>query len=264
MDYSHLRAELLHPAALRRRRERADVAFLPLGELEWHGIHGPIGTDGVKAHHICCAAAEKLGGGVVFPAMYFGTPRDSFHMDGRAEVIAAAADAYGIDQSVLRGAGPHGGMDIQQQWIFYQRLLRMALEQIAGFGFRSIYICSGHGPLMHFVRPVAVAFSRAAAMAGRAVTTDWALESEPCGMRGDHAGKWETSIMMAIEPSSVDLQQIERHPHLKGIGAGLDAIDSTREQGERFIDAAADAIAKEARWLIDHYPQLPPRHRHRR
>ena len=51
--------------------ERSPVAYVPLGALEWHGEHGPLGLDGIKAHHICERAAQRTGG-VVFPTIFWG------------------------------------------------------------------------------------------------------------------------------------------------------------------------------------------------
>lgn len=46
------------------------VAYLPIGCLERHGDHLPMGLDVIKAYKICCIAAEQLGG-VVFPPHYY-------------------------------------------------------------------------------------------------------------------------------------------------------------------------------------------------
>jgi len=263
-DYDEVRVELMRPGQIRGRREKADVAFLPLGSLEWHGVHNPVGTDSVKAHHICCVAATKLGGGAVFPALMMALPRDSMFVTTRKGYIEPIARALGTDAERVRGVYSHGGMDLQEQWLFYQRMLRMALENIMGFGFRSVYLLTGHYPLIHFAEPVAIAFSRAAAMAGRPVTTDWSSEFEAAGLIGDHGGKWETSHMMAISPDAVDLGELERQPEYVDLGAERNAAEATREQGEAWIDQCAEAIAREARWLVEHWPKLPDRHRHRR
>jgi len=155
-------------------------------------------------------------------------------------------------------------MDLQEQWLAYQRLLRMCLEHIAAFGFRSIYMCSGHNPIIHWARPVGVAFARASRLAGQPVTVDWSGEFDAAGLSGDHGGQWETSFMLAADPDSVDLGEIEKHPDCKGVGAGVNAVEASREQGEAWVDACAEAIAAEARWLVEHYPALPERHRHSR
>lgn len=257
--------ERLRPHQLRENRSKADIAFLPLGTLEWHGLHNPVGCDGIKAHHICCMAARHLGGGAVFPPLVLGVPRDSFDVGRNTVSEEQIALAFNAEPARLRGIFSHGGMDIQQQWLFYQQLLRMTLEQIAGFGFKSIYMCAGHQPLIHWAKPVGVAFARATTMAGHPITLDWGGEFEAAGLSGDHAGKWETSLMLASVPTTVDLSELTRHPDYLGVQSGRDAPESSREQGEAWAEACALGIAQEARWLIENYPKQPPaRHGHRR
>lgn len=256
--------ERLRPHQIKEAREKADIAFLPLGTLEWHGVHNPIGVDMIKAHHICCVAAEKLGGGVVFPPVIWGVPRESFDVGTSAGIEKNVAEILGTEEEVVKGSVSHGGMDMQEQWMFYQRLIRMSLEQIAGFGFKSIYIVTGHQPLVHFVKSVSVAFCRQMKMLGRAVTIDYGGEFEAAELSGDHGGRWETSIMMGVDPDMVDLSEIEKKKEYLGLGAGANAVGSSEKQGKEWIDTCALKIAEEAKWLVDAYPELPKRHRHMR
>ena len=252
--------ERMRPEQIRTCRQQWDIAFLPLGALEWHGVHNPIGTDALKAHHICCTAARKLGGGAVFPSLVWGVPRDSFYVGTSStlgEISEPVAAALGTEVARLRGTAQHGGMDVQEQWLFYQRLLRMSLEQIAGFGFRSVYVCVGHNPLIHWARPVAVTFTRATQMSGYPVTVDCGDEFDATKLSGDHGGKWETSLMMATDATLVDLDTILRRPEDQIVGADADAVEATREQGNRWVEACATAMADKARMLVEHYPQVP-------
>ena len=61
----------LRPAQLQERREACPVVYIPLGTLEWHGLHNPMGADGLQAEEIALRCARK-GGGVVFPTVYYG------------------------------------------------------------------------------------------------------------------------------------------------------------------------------------------------
>ena len=45
-----VRLERLRPAGVDAALERASVAWIPLGALEYHAPHLPIGTDGFTAH----------------------------------------------------------------------------------------------------------------------------------------------------------------------------------------------------------------------
>lgn len=262
--FREVRAELLRPGQLKARREKADVAFLPLGALEFHGLPNPIGVDYLSSHFASCRAAEILGGGVAFPPLLWGLPRDSFFVDQVDRVTDKAAAAYGTDADVVRGAHPHGGLDMQTQWQNYQSIIRMALEQIAGFGFRSIYVVAGHAPLTHFAHSVCVAFSRARAMAGHPVTTDFGGAWDAAELGVDHGGKYETSAMMGIDETMVDLTELDRHPEYNGIGCGSNVGESSAESGKQWLEDCAKALAEEARWMVDNYPDLPPRHGHRR
>jgi len=263
-DFNNVLFERMRPAQVAERRRMADVAFLPLGNLEWHGIHNPLGLDGIKAHNACCRAARLLDGGAVFPTVLWGVPRDSFNVGIAGDAAPAVAKALGVETKRWQGFAQHGGMDVQEQWRFYQRLLRMALEHIAGFGFRSIYICSGHGPFIHWIKPVAITFTRASKMADALVTTDWGNVYEIAGLGGDHGGRHETSSMMTIDPAMVDLGELERNPEYEGVGAGSNAREATAEAGREWLDASAAAMADEARWLVENYPAAPERHKHRR
>src|SRR3972149_4872329 len=66
-----VRYEESRPADLRNMISKAPVAYVPIGALEWHGEHGPLGLDGIKAHALCELAAERTGG-VVFPTVFWG------------------------------------------------------------------------------------------------------------------------------------------------------------------------------------------------
>ncbi len=50
----------MRPSQIVHARKRVDAAFLPLGAIEWHGVHNPVGIDALKAHAVCCAAARIL------------------------------------------------------------------------------------------------------------------------------------------------------------------------------------------------------------
>ena len=51
--------ELLRPAQIEAVREKAPIAYIPWGALEWHSYHNPIGLDGLKARGLCEALAQE-------------------------------------------------------------------------------------------------------------------------------------------------------------------------------------------------------------
>src|SRR5260370_33245573 len=71
-DFRQVQAEFMLPHELSAAVASHPVAYLPLGSLEFHGAHLPIGLDALTAHGICLRAASRAGG-IVFPPPYQGT-----------------------------------------------------------------------------------------------------------------------------------------------------------------------------------------------
>ncbi len=81
--------ELLPEECVQRIKEMP-VAYLPLGTLEWHGPHMPLGADGIQSKELFVRVAEKVGG-VVLPMLFMGPDR---LFDDRGTVF------YGMDIAV--------------------------------------------------------------------------------------------------------------------------------------------------------------------
>ena len=61
----------LTPQEFRERLAQAPVAYLPLGTLEWHGEHLPLGSDGLQSQGFFERLARKVGG-IVLPMLFLG------------------------------------------------------------------------------------------------------------------------------------------------------------------------------------------------
>jgi len=72
MSTTEARLELLLPQEIRARLDDRAVVYLPLGTIEWHCEHLPVGLDALTAHGVCLRAATR-DGGLVYPALYYGT-----------------------------------------------------------------------------------------------------------------------------------------------------------------------------------------------
>src|SRR2546428_10781303 len=64
--------ELMRPPEIVRERSRLPLVFIPIGPIEWHGPHLPMGMDGLHAHMVAVDVAQQVGG-VVLPAYYIGS-----------------------------------------------------------------------------------------------------------------------------------------------------------------------------------------------
>ena len=77
-----VRALYLRPGELLSIQDKCPIAFQPLGTLEWHGRHNPIGCDSIKAEQLCIETAKRLGG-VVMPAIHFSN--DAYRNIGKGQ-----------------------------------------------------------------------------------------------------------------------------------------------------------------------------------
>ena len=87
------------------RREACNLAYLPVGSLEWHGPHLPFGTDYMTVTHLAEEAARRYGG-VVFPPIYYSDVRYYLQECRREwresylqemQVPGAFVDAFGLE-----------------------------------------------------------------------------------------------------------------------------------------------------------------------
>lgn len=199
------RLEELFPTEL---EAQTPALLVPVGTIEWHGHHLPLGLDLLKAEALARAAAERCGA-VVAPPTWF----------------AAGGVAF-----------PHT-LKLPAEVI--EPLLAEALAQLGEDGFRVIAIVNGHYGLENTLatkRAAAAAMQRTDATV-LAVADYELLIGE--GARGDHAGEWETALLLAVRPELVRLDELGDRPGV----VGADPAGATPEQGRQGLDAAAARLA---------------------
>jgi creatinine amidohydrolase len=103
--YTSVQYELLRPSEVRSLQEQCPVVYMPVGSLEWHGVQNPLGTDGLKAHAICCEAALRYGG-VVLPTLYLGILGDSrgWGPEGWSGYTVTSHDQASMEETIYRAA----------------------------------------------------------------------------------------------------------------------------------------------------------------
>jgi creatinine amidohydrolase len=187
MSQIERRYELLYGEELFRLMQDRPLAWLPLGILEHHGEHLPWGLDGLKAHAVCLRLAHQLGG-VVLPA---------------AHLAGIHGDCRNTDEFEFRRRHAAIG-DLLYRESTFRTYLDETFDGLANMGFRVIVAYTGHYPEVQtrILQEAAGAFT---ATGGATVIPFW--EPLACG-GGDHGGKWETSIYMALVPTGVRLDAI--------------------------------------------------------
>ncbi|SDS42981.1 creatininase family protein [Jiangella sp. DSM 45060] len=150
----------------------ASIALLPIGSQEQHGARLPLGTDTLLVRTIVARAlAEELPDVVLAPALPYGlSPHHRF------------AAAVTLTASTL------------------QAVLGEVLDSLVDCGFRRMLIVNGHGgndePMRLAVKSAALRHDVAVAAANY-----WSL-GDP-GRSPGHAGRFETSLLLAAEPALV-------------------------------------------------------------
>jgi len=213
-----VRYEEMRPHEIVAARTEKPVAYLPIGGVEWHGEHNPVGLDTVKAHELCIRAAQQ-GGGLAMPALFWGESRESGLMEFNHDRDGKIAEKMGLPRENF-APGYMGGVTVEEEHEFYDKLLLHIYYQLKSLGFRVIFVLCGHYPLSGFARRTAQQFMEKNPdiniYAG--IEADPVRDIYPNG--GDHAAKWETSIMKTLRPELVDVSVLPEDKSVSLIGVG--------------------------------------------
>lgn len=163
------------------------VCILPIGVLEKHGDHLPLGTDMYIARAVAEAAAE-LCPAVVFPYYYLGQIAEAVHVAG---TIAPS------------------------HRLIMDALLEMC-DEIHRNGFSKIFILDGHGGNLSFLKFFTQQFpalKRSYAVYTRFLhdipdeQLDLIRNRSGENIMGEHAGFCETALMMHLRPDLVHMEK---------------------------------------------------------
>lgn len=214
-------SDMSWPEATERAR-RGAVLLLPVGATEQHGPHLPLSTDTDLAVALSERVAELDGRAVVAPALAFGS---SGEHDGFAGTLSIGTPAT---EQVL-----------------------VELARSASLHFSGLVMVSTHGGNLEAVRR-AVHVLRAEGRPTEVWVPQWG---------GDlHAGRTETSLMLAVAPERVDMAAAQAGdgrpaadllPRLRQHGVrsvsdnGVlgDPTGATPEEGRRLLAEAAHALS---------------------
>lgn len=219
-------------AALDRSRA---VAIVPLGATEAHGPHLPLSTDVIIAEAMARAGAERLskhGVTVVVTPTVALTPApfaDAFP----GTLSLRAATLVALLEDVADGLARHGFTRLvlisPHLDPTHLRALREAVENIRGDGMRVAFPDLTRKP--------------------------WSLRlGEEFSTGACHAGRFESSIVLAERPELVRAVRLSLAPNPSSLSVAIRAGQSTFAEagGPRaYFGWPADATAEEGRTLID-------------
>ena len=211
------------------------VLLVPLGSCEQHGPHLPLDTDTRIAAAIARRAATRRAGVVVAPAVAYGASGEHQSFAGTLSIGTEALTTLLVElgRSAFAGARPHP----------------------------LVVFVNGHGGNVWAVRRAVEVLQHE----GHPVAS-WA----PAVEGGDaHAGRTETSVLLAIAPELVraerpvgatePLAELLEAMRADGVGAvsanGVlgDASGATAEEGQHVLDALVEDLGR----LLDEHGRPP-------
>jgi creatinine amidohydrolase len=216
------------------------VALIPVGAIEAHGPHLPLSTDTVIATEMARRGAAKLKehgvSALVLPSVYF-----------------TVAD-FGADFPGTLSLPPEGAF----------ALLRDVCVA-AGQKFRAVALVNIHLEPRHMEclkRAVEEARKAGASVCYADITRKrWADMLGAAFLLGDHAGAWETSLMMAAAPAMVRERERISLPPMEGLLPGIkkgaktfaeaggedayfgDPTAASAEEGESYFEGLAQVLS---------------------
>jgi len=177
--------ELTAPDFIKAISESGGVCIIPIGIIEKHGPHLPLGTDLLDVREVC-ARAVKQEYAIVFPQFYFGQIFEAKHQPGTM--------AYSPD--------------------LIWNVLQETCDQLGRNGVTKIILVNGHGGnenlLPYFCQAQLASQKSYAVYLFRPEENDEFLE-EVKKLRktttGGHADEMETSMMLSNRPDLVHMDR---------------------------------------------------------
>ncbi len=208
--------------------------MVPIGTVEWHADHLPLGVDSLLSVAICEELSDRTG------------------------CVVAPLLSCGICRDLQPERGFFGTIDtVREQTL--SNLVADLLQGYAKMGFQKVILFSGHFEIEHFSAITEgmkqIPAIQAVFLTGFDFTKDEVRELEDISLTwlfaGDHAAEWETSMMLYYFPNLVHLEKAPEAIELdmEGLPAYLRRRyprRATREYGEKLHDVL---IANGVEWI---------------
>ncbi|HQT25904.1 MAG TPA: creatininase family protein [Burkholderiales bacterium] len=200
-----------------------NIAIIYAGSTEQNGPHMVLGKHNFMAHRLAGLIASELGNALVYPVLPFAPTGDPEKHSGHMRYPGSVSLRLGVYGAVIQD---------------------VAVSAIAS-GFRYVLIMGDHGGGQKMLSAVAEALDNGSRPYGIRV---FYIGSVYSAMPGGHAGREDTSMLMAIDGGGV------REGKLKDAGPWNGADSSpegaSKEEGERLIRERVNAAVSEIRRLI--------------
>jgi creatinine amidohydrolase len=232
----------LTPTAFRERVAAAPIAYLPLGTLEWHGEHLPLGSDGLQSQGFFVALARRVGG-IVLPMLFLGP---DMHENEHGSAF------YGMDLVGFPKGAPEQ-LEGSAYWVdeaLFRLLLEAILARLARAGFK-IVVAHGHGPSTKFFEQHSQVWSKKFGLK-LLICWDEVNGDAQTGLMTDHAAANETSLMLALHPDLVKMDLLPADPQVwpRAIMGADPRVYASAESGREILRKNLAWLEKVLRQLL--------------
>lgn len=243
--HREVRWERLRPDQLEAAFAACPAVWLAYGLCEPHGPACAVGLDGLKAHGLAVRAARRHGGIVA--------PPDYWHVHELGGYALWAEREVGEARPWLTAVPP---------WVHFKNVC-YHLRAAEALGLRAAVLLTGHhGPNYQDLATLVEAIQPSLRLRVAGLP-DFAVNRPGFpgdGADGDHAGKVETSLLLALEPECVDLARLPARVEKPCFALGADAREASPEAGAAMVEGIVDGLGGVlARLLADWDPGRPSR-----
>ncbi|TDF93589.1 creatininase family protein [Paenibacillus piri] len=228
--------------------KNGSFAVVPLAATEQHGPHLPVYTDSMICEYVVSHSIQKLSGimsALMTPVLTIGCSQHHLNYGGTLSYSTAT----------------------------YQHMLYDITESLVKCGFRKIIFLNGHGGnaqiMVQAAQDAAVrhpVWTAAASYWNLAKPALDDLGAEEVGLVPGHAGGFETSLIMALDPELIKGSAIKhdhpvndwmraegsfigKHGELTGIDGFTDSPDkASAEKGRQYLDVIVNAVSA---WMLE-------------
>jgi creatinine amidohydrolase len=197
---------------------------LPLGSIEVHGPHLPLGTDTRIIHEVALKASE-IEEAIVLPPLAYCYAPENKHFPGTISISAE----------------------------ILLRLLEEICSEVSRNGFRKLIILNGHGGNRRILRLLLRdALDKGLNIALYAVTEPWSLirediekvrETSPV----EHACEIETSFMLYLNPGNVRLGRVKGEART-GAPLGIEGLETNTDWISYALEGYVGDPRKASEW----------------
>ncbi|RLE92166.1 MAG: hypothetical protein DRN04_11050 [Thermoprotei archaeon] len=209
------------------------VVIVPIGSIEVHGPHLPLGTDTMIIYYIALKAAEKEGA-IVLPPLYYAYVPENRHFPG---TISLKSETF-------------------------MKLLEDIVEEVYRQGFKKILILNGHGGNKRVLRLFVRKMLEKGFKGNLYVLADTLgpLRNKIDEIREtdvyEHACEIETSLMLFLKPHLVKLDNVKREAKLGKrylVEYVESMVDWQRYAPEGYVGNPLKASSQKGKELIEYW-----------